>query len=475
MATMATATRERGLDEGELQHLRESMHGEILTPADFGYDAARTPWNLAVEQQPAVVAMVTGEDDVIAVVNFARKQGFGIAVQGTGHGISAACDGGVLVNTSRMKGVVVNPVRRTARVKAGGIWSEVIREAQRFGLAPLSGSSPDVGVVGYTLGGGAGWLARRYGYAADSLRAVDIVTAEGWLELASDTSNSDLFWALRGGGGNFGIVTALEFNLYPVLRVYGGGIFYPMEQAREILTLYREWVRTVPDMLTSRVAMIQVPPFPSFPPQIRGRWVIAVQACLLGTEAEGEELLRPLRQVPGRLLDTFRLMPYTETGSIANDPKDRRALWIGTEMLSDISPELIAQLTATVGAGDSLLRVVEIRQMGGAISKLAEDASAVGHRQAAFWMNAIAASPNLNDAAAAAEEIARARDAARPYATGGVLLNGLERSSAHRVPSAYSSENYGRLMAVKRKYDPGNLFRFNLNIPPFGTAGQGPA
>lgn len=446
--------------------LRAMMRGSVLCPGDAGYTQARSPWNLAVEQYPSVVAMVDNDADVVAAVNFAREQGLGIGVQSTGHGVVIPCDGGLLINTACMKGVEIDPAARTARVRAGVVWREVIEEAQRFGLAPLSGSSPDVGVAGYTLGGGVGWMARRYGYAADSLGSVDIVTADGHLRHASETCNSDLFWALRGGSGNFGVVTTFEFSLYPVTQIYGGGIFYAIEQAHDVLRLYGEWVKGVPETLTSRIAMINVPPLPFIPAAIRGRWVIAVQACLLGTEEEGAGWFRPFRQLAPPLLDTMALIPYTAIGSIANDPKEPLPILVGTELLREISPEVIEQVLRVVGATErSSLKIVEIRHLGGAIARRAEGSSPVGHRGAGFWMNAIAGFERPEEQNGAADEVAIVQDAVRPWTTGGVLLNGLAPRS-QRLRSAYAPENYRRLVSLKRKYDPGNLFRYNHNIPP---------
>lgn len=466
MAAAAESARTSFIQPPALGGLRASVRGAILTPDAEGYDQSRTGWNLCGNHSPALVVKAVDEADVVAAVNFAQRQRLGIAVQGTGHGFASACSG-VLVNTSAMKRVTIDPVAQTARVEPGVVWSEVIEQAQRFGLAPLSGSSPDVGVLGYTLGGGTGWLARRYGYAADSLVSADIVLADGRLVRASDVENADLFWALRGGGGNFGAVTALEFRLYPVSEFYGGGIYFAIEDAATVLAAYRDWIRTAPETVSSRFAFLNVPPLPFIPAPIRGRWVLAIQACFLGTEAQGVDLFSPFRSVAAPLLDGIRMMPYSAIGTVANDPKEPQAMVIGTELLNDIPAALVDGIMQVVGAPSSAIKLVEVRHLGGAIAKLPESASAVGHRKAGFWINTIASAPDPATRGAVLREVARIGDAVEPWTTGGVLLNGLDSNSAHRVPEAYSQENYSRLVGLKRKYDPGNLFRYNLNISPF--------
>src|ERR687898_2353893 len=235
-----------GIGGSALEALRAGLRGGAYVPGDAGYDEARAAWNLNAHQHPALVVMAAGAADVIAAVRLARDEGLGVGVMATGHGVASPCDGGVLINTSRMKGVRVDPEAQTARVEPGALWADVIPEAQVFGLAGLVGSSPGVGVVGYTMGGGFGWLGRKYGFNADSMREADVVSADGELLRVSTYEHPDLFWGLKGGGGNFGVVTSLEFDLYPLTTVYGGNLFYPMERAPEVLDAYSKWVRTHP-------------------------------------------------------------------------------------------------------------------------------------------------------------------------------------------------------------------------------------
>ena len=455
------------LDPGAIHNLKTHVKGAVLAPGDSGYDAARAGFELSVEQRPAVVVMVESAQDVVAAVNFAREHKLGIGVQATGHGISLPANGGLLVNTSRMKAVEVDAAGKTARVQPGAKWKDVAPHVTPHGLAPLSGSSTDVGVVGYTLGGGTGWFARRYGYATNSVISADVVTADGRLVHASATDNPDLFWALRGGVGNFGIVTSLEFKLYPVKEFYGGGIFFPADHAQEVLQAYSRWAEKLPDTFTSRAAIYNMPPIPEVPEPLRGRWVIAVQGAFLGTEAAGADLLRPIRQVAKPVVDTFAMMPYTQVDTIANDPVQPMATLLHSETIREISPQLIENLLKGARVGErSHLAFVEMRHLGGALAAFPGNGSAAGRPDGKFWLNAIAVFRTPEEKALAESDVNRIEEAVKPFSTGRVFLNGLSGPAGSRVRSAYSAENYARLVAVKRKYDPTNLFQFNRNIAP---------
>ena len=456
------------VDSAAIDGLKAKVHGAVLVPSDPGYDAGRAAFELSVEQRPAVVVMVESAQDVMAAVNFAREHNLGIGVQATGHGLTRPANGGMLVNTSKMKGVEVFPARSAARVQPGCKWKDVLPHVQPLGLVPLSGSSTDIGVVGYTLGGGTGWFARRYGYAGNSVISADVVTASGRLVHASKSENPDLFWGIRGGTGNFGIVTSLEFKLYPVKEFYGGSIFFPGENAREVLQAYSGWVNTLPDTLTSRVAIYNLPPIPEIPEPLRGRWVVAVQGAFLGTEAEGANLLKPIRQIAKPVIDTFAMMPYTQIDTIANDPVQPMAVVLHSETVTDITPELIDKALPAIRVGErSFVVQVEMRHLGGALAAFPPGGSAIGCPHGKFWFNAIAAYRSPEEGALAGQDVARIKDAMGPFCTGRVFLNGLGGAAGGlRVRSAYSPENYSRLVALKRKYDPNNLFRFNRNIDP---------
>jgi hypothetical protein len=389
-----------------LQTLRAGLRGTAHAPGEEGYEEASRAWNLAALQQPALVVMAGGAADVL-----------GVGVMATGHGVGAACDGGVLINTSNMRGVRVDPVDRTARVEAGALWLDLIHESQVHGLAGLQGSTSHVGIVGYTMGGGFGWLGRKYGFNAASVREADVVTADGELVRVSAEEHPDLFWGLGGGGGNFGVVTSLKFDLYPIGMLYGGNLIYPVEKAPEVLEAYARWSADLPDEMTSGVAFLNVPPLPALPEPLRGKSVIALRGCYCGeSPGDGEELVRPMREELGEpIMDTFGMMPYAALDSISMDPVDPMGARQHSEMLSDLSPEAIQTLVEVAGAGSgSPLILLEIRQLGGALARTAEHLSTMGKGASEFIMNGIgpAFTPEMEEGVVA--YLARVADAPLP-------------------------------------------------------------
>src|ERR671920_482365 len=457
-----------------LETLRAGLRGTAHAPGEEGYDEASRAWNLAAHQQPALVVVAGGAADVLAAVRFAREAGIGVGVMATGHGVGAPCDGGLLVNTSRMRGVRVDPVARTARVGAGALWKDVIPAAHDHGLAGLAGSAPHVGVVGYTMGGGFGWLGRKYGLNSASVTEADIVTAEGELLRASAEENADLFWGLKGGGGNFGIVTSLEFRLYPLTSVYGGSIFYPVQRAREVLDLYASWTEGLPDEMTTAVAFMNIPPLPHLPEPLRGRSVVVVKGAYAGEKPEdGEEMFRSMRRGFGEpIIDTFGEMPVSQMDRISMDPVDPLGVIQHAEMLSDLSPAAVDALVRVAGAGSgSPLIILEIRQLGGALSRAPGQPNLLGGGK--FSMNAIGATFTPEMAEAVRGRITRLIEETRPYQTGRTYLNFMEEDpSGDRVRAAYAPEDWERLVALKDRHDPQKLFRFNRNIPPSPEKGQ---
>lgn len=455
----------------ELEALRAGLKGAAYAPGDEGYDEARGAWNLSVEQRPAVVVVAEGVSDVISAVRFARERGLGVGVMATGHGVGSPCDGGVLVNTSHMRGVLVDPEARTARVEPGALWRDVVSEAQPHGLAGLQGSSSGVGVVGYTMGGGFGWLGRKYGFNAGGVREADVVTAEGELVRVSAEENADLFWGTMGGGGNFGIVTSLLFDLYPLTTLYGGDVFYPVEKAAEVLEVFARWSAGLPDEVSAGLAFLNIPPLPFLPEPLQGKSVIAVRGCYCGEDpAAGEELFRPVREGFGEpIMDTFGVMPYAAMDSISMDPVDPMGAIQHSEMLRELSQGTIAALVEVAGADSgSPLIMLEIRQLGGALARSSERLSTVGRGEAAFIMNGIGATFTPEMAEAVRAHLARVTEATRPYQTGETYVNFMELdgASAERVRAAYAPEDWDRLVSLKDRYDPDNVFRFNRNIPP---------
>src|SRR5918994_611604 len=394
-----------------LQTLRAGLRGTAHAPGEEGYEEASRAWNLAAHQTPALVVVARGAADVMAAVRFARDGGLGVGVMATGHGVGAACDGGVLINTSGMRGVRVDPVDRTARVEAGA-------------------------------------LVR--------------VSAE---------EHPDLFWGLGGGGGNFGIVTSLKFDLYPIGMLYGGNLIYPVEKAPEVLEAYARWSADLPDEMTSGVAFLNVPPLPALPELLRGKSVIALRGCYCGeSPGDGEELVRPMREELGEpIMDTFGMMPYAAMDSISMDPVDPMGVRQHSEMLSDLSPDAIETLVEVAGAGSgSPLIMLEIRQLGGALARNAEHLSTMGKSDSKFIMNGVGPAFTPEMAEGVVAYLARVTDATRPFQTGDTYVNFMELddASAERVKAAYAPEDFERLVALKDRYDPHNVFRFNRNIAP---------
>jgi FAD/FMN-containing dehydrogenase len=466
---------ESKIDRATLEGLRAGLRGAAHVPGDRGYDAGRQAFNLNAHQEPALVVMAEGATDVVAAVRLASEKGLGVGVLATGHGVASPCDGGVLLNTSSMRGVSVDPESQTARVQPGALWSDVIPEAQKHGLMGLSGSSSGVGVVGYTLGGGYGWLGRKYGFAAESMSEADLVTVGGELVKADAQGNPDLFWGLKGGGGNFGIITSLEFSLYPLATVYGGGIYYPVEKAPEVLDFYSRWVSDLPDEMTSSVTFLNFPPLPALPEALRGKSVISVRACYCGDPPEaGEGLMRPWRELDGPpIVDAFRTMPCGEMDSISMDPTDPVGAYGHVELLRDLSPDTIATLVEVAGANSNTpLTSLELRELGGALARTPSDLSPIGRAGSQFIMNGIGMTPTPEAAKKVQSYLAYVAESARAHETGATYVNFLELDGAtpERVKAAYSEEDWERLVALKDRYDPRNAFRFNRNIPPSSGA-----
>jgi FAD/FMN-containing dehydrogenase len=454
-----------------LETLRAGLRGTAYAAGEDGYDEACRAWNLNAHQEPALVVMAEGAADVMAAVRFARELGLGVGVMATGHGVGAPCDGGVLVNTSRMRGVRVDPVARTARVEAGALWTDVIPEAQAHGLAGLVGSASHVGVVGYTMGGGFGWLGRRYGLNASGVTEADVVTAEGELLRVSAEEHPDLFWGLGGGGGNFGIVTSLEFKLHPLTAVYGGNAFYPVERAREVLETYARWSADLPDEMTTAVAFMNIPPLPDIPEPLRGGSFVAVRGCYSGENPEsGEEMFRPVREGLGDpVMDTFGVMPVAAMDAISMDPVDPIGAVQHSEMLRALSPGAIDALLEVAGPeSGSPLIMLEVRQLGGALARISGRLSPMGAGEAGYSMNGVGATFTPEMAEGVKAHLARVTEATREHQTGETYLNFMELDAAgeERVRAAYPPEDWRRLVALKDRLDPGNVFRFNRNIAP---------
>jgi FAD/FMN-containing dehydrogenase len=425
---------------GAVRDLRRDTGGAVHLPGTAGYDVQRRTLDASFDARPAVVVEAEGAADVRAAVVAAREHDLPFAVQATGHGTRVPADGGILVKTGAMRTVMVDPDRRVAHLGAGARWGDVLAAAAPFGLAPLSGSAPDVGVAGYTLGGGVGWLARLHGFAADSLVRAEVVTAEGRMATACADHNADLFWALRGGGGGFGVVTAMEVRLYPVAAVYAGTSYFAIDRAAETLARYRDWITGAPDALSTAVLLTRVPEAPDVPEALRGRRALAIRAMYAGPAGAAERELAPLRDAAGpALLEGLRPVRFADAAMGGTAPRR-------LDLLHTLPDTVIETLVAA-----SEDATVEVRHWGGAMARPAAEAGPAGHRTVPLSVIVDAVVPG----------VAEALD---PHATGGSFLNFL--ADPAKVDTAFTPANLRRLRAVKRAYDPGNLFRTGLHVAP---------
>ncbi|MFI2431531.1 FAD-binding oxidoreductase [Streptomyces sp. NPDC018693] len=443
------------------------VSGPVLRPGEQGYDEERLGYNLALDHRPAVVVGATGPEDVRAAVRYAGQAGLGVAVQATGHGISRSADGALMISTRRMREVRVDPDRRTATVAAGTPWQDVVAAAAPHGLAPLNGSNPGVGAVGYTVGGGIGLLGRRHGYAADHVRRLDVVTADGRLRTATAEQEPDLFWAVRGGKGNFGVVVSMEIDLFPVAELYGGGLYFGAGESAAALHAYAEWTASVPEEMSSSVQLIRYPDLPVLPEALRGRHVTHIRIAWCGDPAEGERWVRPLRAVGPVLQDTVRRMPYPEVGSIHHEPPDPVAAYDRNAALRDLDPAAVDTLLGLAGPDADAPYFLELRHHGGAYARPPRVANAVAGRDAGFLLfsTSILEPGRLPEVRAAHD---RLYGAMRPWSTGGAFVNffGMDDTGAERVRTAYTAGDHARLARVKAVHDPENLFRVTYNVEP---------
>ena len=463
---MQNALRKTDGAEIDVRGLRARVVGEVVLPGDDEWETARLAWNLAVDQRPAAVVLPETAEDVVAVVNFAREHGLRVAPQGTGHNASplGPLEDTVLLKTERMRGVRIDAAGRRARVEAGVLWMEVTAAASEHGLVGLAGSAPDVGVVGYSLGGGVSWLARKHGLSANSILAVEIVTADGRLVRADAEHETELFWALRGGGGNFGVVTALELRLFPVTDVYAGWLIWPQERAGEVLHAWREWVETVPDEITSVGRLLNLPPIPDIPEPFRGRSLVVVEATFLGTEAEAAELLAPLRALEPEL-DTFATMPASKLHHLHMDPEQPVAGRGDGMTLGELPAEAVDALVAAAASGSvSELFSVELRHLGGELARSRPENGALASFDAAFLMFAVGITMSPELEAAVKAQVRVVQQTLAPWEAGQMYLNFREEEADART--FYAASAYRRLRQIKAEADPGELFRANHPIPP---------
>lgn len=447
----------------DTEALRARLDGALVRPDDPGWDAARQAWNLVADQRPAMVVVPRSAADVQAVVTFARDRGLRVAMQGTGHNATPLGDLGetILVKTHEMRGVSIDREMRIARVEAGALWIDVTAPASELGLAPLAGSSPDVGVVGYTLGGGLSWLGRRYGLASERVIAMDVVTADGRLVRADRHQESELFWALRGGGGSFAAVVAMELELIPLEQVYAGMLLWPAERAAEVLHAWREWTASAPDRVTTSARIMHLPPLPALPGFLRGRSVVVVDGAYVGEEGDAEDALAPLRALAPEV-DTFAMVPPVALSRIHMDPETPMPGLSDAALLDALPPEVIDELVALNGAGSGTpLLLVELRHLGGARARGTGPTLGLLGEYHLFAVG-VPMVPELIPAIEA--QLALTTAAVSRHGSGRHFSSFAERPTD--PVDFYGEDVYAVLREIKAQVDPYDVFRGNHHIAP---------
>jgi FAD/FMN-containing dehydrogenase len=435
------------------------LGGTIIRRGDANYDQARRVWNGMIDRSPAIIVRCASTADVVAAVNFAREEGLVLSVRGGGHNIggSAVCDDGLVIDLSPMRAVTVDPTRRIASAQGGALWKDLDEATHVHGLATTGGVISSTGIGGLTLGGGLGWLMRSYGLACDNVVAVEIVTADGSVRRASATENAELFWGVRGGGGNFGVVTNFEYRLHPVSDMYGGMLVYPFARAGEVLRKYRELASTAPDELAIFAGLMTAPD---------GTPITAVLVGYNGSALGGEAAIKPLRDL-GPVADQVGVIPYPALQSMLDEgfPSGLQVYW-RSDFLKALPDEAIDTLVEQFSSVTSPLSALLIEQFGGAVGRVPAGDTAFAQRDALFNLAIISRWADPTTAASHVEWARRSGEAMRPFASGGVYVNYLGDEGEDRIRAAYGPEKHARLVALKRQYDPANLFRLNQNINP---------
>ncbi len=467
---MTSTRHEQVVGDATLGELRDSVRGQVIRPGDPDYDQARAVWNASHDKRPAVIIRCAGTADVMKAVEFARSQGLICAVRGGSHSIAgfSTCDGGVVIDLSPMRSVTVDTERRRAVAQGGATWADFDHETQAFGLAVTGGLVSTTGLGGFTLGGGIGWLLRSHGLACDSLVGADVVTADGRLVHASKDENSDLFWALRGGGGNFGVATSLEYELHRVgPTVLGGLLFFPGDAARDVVTGWRDLTDSMPDELTTLVDLTTAPPVPFLPEEVHGTPIVAVGAVYSGPMDRAEEAVGPLRTLADPILDHVGAVPYTAMQQ-ALDPLWQAGAhnYFTSAMLDALPDAAIEEALAGWRAKPTPQSEVHIHHAGGAMARVPQAATAFAQRTSPYILNVIARAPDGTAFADHTDWARRTRDTLAKHGSGSMYVNFTGDAGEDKVRASYPPDTYARLVAVKDRYDPTNLFRLNQNIPP---------
>ncbi len=456
------------LEKPGIETLKASLRGELIQPDDDGYDAARKVYNAMVDRHPRLIVRCAGVADVIAAVNFARENKLTLSIRGGSHNVAgfAVCDDGLVIDLSRMRSVRVDPKKRTARAEGGCTWGDFDHATHAFGLATTGGILSTTGIAGLTLGGGFGYLTRKYGLSCDNLISVDVVTADGQFITASADENEDLFWGVRGGGGNFGVVTSFEYKLHPVSTVLGGPVLYPIEKTGEVLRFFRDYMATAPEDLGAVFAFLIAPAAPFIPEPLHGVTMCAIIACYSGPMEKAEEVVKPIRQFGPPALDLLGPIPYPVLQSMFDAllPPGLQHYWKSdfAKELTDEAIEGHVKHGPKVPTVESTMHLVPI---GGALQRVGKDETAFNYRDAQFVHVIAAMYPNPADTPKNMEWVREYWSALHPYSAEGTYINFMMDEGEERIRAAYR-ENYERLVALKNKYDPTNLFHMNQNIKP---------
>jgi hypothetical protein len=465
---MVTETRSATtLGDATIEEFRTALRGELIDPTHPAYDAARQVWNGAINRRPALIARCTGVADVVTCVQFARSEQLLIAVRGGGHNVAgnAVCDGGLVIDLSPMKGMWVDAAAGRVRAQSGCTWGDLDRETAVYGLATTGGLVSTTGIAGFTLGGGIGWLMRKYGLACDNLVSVDMVNANGQAVTVNAETDPDLFWGIRGGGGNFGIVTSFEFRLHPVTMVLGGMTLYPAERAPDLLRFYRDLTANLPDELTTMVAFVTAPPAPFIPAELHGSPMVGIVACYTGSLEEGEGAIRAVKAFGPPAVDLLGPIPYTALQGMldATTPPGLQNYW-RSDYLDRLDDETIETIVEHVSHMGAPLCQTHIHHNGGAVSRPPES-TAFGHRDSPYLLNILGITAEPEDLAQQTQWV-RDFSTAMKHLSAGTYVNFLGNEGSDGVRNAYDPTTYERLVDVKTRHDPTNLFSLNQNIKP---------
>jgi FAD/FMN-containing dehydrogenase len=461
----------KDINKTRFEKFKKEFKGQLIRPGDPSYEQNRRVWNGMIDKHPALIARCSNKDDIVLSVNFARENDLVTAVRGGGHNVAgnAVCDGGIVIDLSRMKAIEVDKERRIATAEPGIIWGEFDRATEPFGLVTTGGLISTTGIAGFTLGGGIGWVMRKFGLTCDNLVSAEIVTAEGQSLIASENENSDLFWGIRGGGGNFGIVSKFQFRLHPISNHIGSLIIHPFDKAGDLLRCFNEYINEIPDEISPMLAFLTAPPAPFLPKEVHGQKVVAILSSYIDQNEKGERALRKLREWGRPIADLTAPMPYTAWQSMldADAPAGFQNYWKST-YLNEISDDAIDAVLSTVSDIPSPRSMVHFQYLSGAVSRVHEDATAFAHRSSPLVLNIISLWDDVTKNEKNIEWTRKLYSAMEPFSTGGVYVNFLGEEGEDRVRAAYGPKHYQRLAALKKKYDPTNFFRLNQNIRPQG-------